>query len=282
MNDEKAKDLELFYQEVERAKNSPTELQNIWRKTLRFCHTQRPDILYNKVDRLIKAGVDVNTVIINGRTALYTIEDMFNRVNADDDGYTITDPKAEHYFMKIADKLFKAGAKVSDNLLFQHVKTPNWTKQLVKHGVNVKARSCGYPAIMRQFNPQQMKILLDAGADIDAQDAYGRTPLMHWLQISPANKTEVISFLIENGADLSKKDYNGHDVLYYAQTYCDKEDLNLIKEALQAKNNLQRIAQIRARKVHKQHQAPDEGKQAGNVEYNKYYMAKRKTLAKDE
>ena len=51
-----------------------------------------------------------------------------------------------------------------------------------------------------------VKVLFDAGADINSQDIYGISPLM-W--VVEEAKIEVISFLVEHGADLNLQRANG-------------------------------------------------------------------------
>jgi ankyrin repeat protein len=61
-----------------------------------------------------------------------------------------------------------------------------------------------------------LKLLLDAGADKDAQDEYLRTPL-HWAAIK--NREEIAKLLVDAGAKLDIKD--GDDKTPYDLTKND-------------------------------------------------------------
>ena len=59
--------------------------------------------------------------------------------------------------------------------------------------------------------PDQVRALLDAGADVNARDDYGATPL-HLQSISPrptAENLEIVKTLLEAGADLQAETENG-------------------------------------------------------------------------
>ena len=56
---------------------------------------------------------------------------------------------------------------------------------------------------------------LQKGADVNAKDAYGRTPLM-WALDNP----EAVRFLVENGADVNARDVNGETALMKAAFLC--------------------------------------------------------------
>lgn len=55
---------------------------------------------------------------------------------------------------------------------------------------------------------------LEAGADVDARDAYGQTPLMY--AISHAQPTDVIELLVRRGADVNARTEAGWTPLMYA------------------------------------------------------------------
>lgn len=55
--------------------------------------------------------------------------------------------------------------------------------------------------------------LLDAGADVDAQDESGKTALMWVVDNASKENVELARLLLEYGADIYKKDFNGRSVL---------------------------------------------------------------------
>ena len=84
-----------------------------------------------------------------------------------------------------------------------------------------------------------INILLEKGADINAKDNYGRTPLMHAIQYGCSE--EVIKILLEKGADINAKDNYGWTPLMYAIQYgCSEEVIKILLEKgadINAKDN---------------------------------------------
>jgi hypothetical protein len=64
------------------------------------------------------------------------------------------------------------------------------------------------------------KGLIEAGADVNAQDKYKWTPL-HYAAMN--NRIETAKMLIEAGADVNAKDYAKQTPLHYAKSYMRKE-----------------------------------------------------------
>jgi ankyrin repeat protein len=56
--------------------------------------------------------------------------------------------------------------------------------------------------------------LLNQGADMEASDFYGWTPLM---KAAYRDNFEIVKLLVENGANVNAKNYAGHSVLYVAE-----------------------------------------------------------------
>ena len=99
---------------------------------------------------------------------------------------------------------------------------PEVVKFLIDAGADVNARvdnaqARGKTALMLSTyssNPQVVKVLIDAGSDINAQDSIGMTALMHAVTVEAA--AEVTKLLINAGADVNLKDENGDTALIYA------------------------------------------------------------------
>ncbi|MDQ6665019.1 MAG: ankyrin repeat domain-containing protein [Acidobacteriota bacterium] len=66
--------------------------------------------------------------------------------------------------------------------------------------------------------PVAVKILLDAGAKVDAQDVRGMTPLMLAIATDHPN-VSVVRLLLENKADMKLKDLNGETALDWAAKF---------------------------------------------------------------
>ena len=73
------------------------------------------------------------------------------------------------------------------------------------------------------------KVLLDGGADVDIQDAYGKTALMCFAKISWATKiTDAVNWirlLVSYGADKTLRDEKGLTALDYFHRSCRRDDL---------------------------------------------------------
>jgi ankyrin repeat protein len=73
-----------------------------------------------------------------------------------------------------------------------------------------------------------VKLLLDAGAHVDARKTFGITPLLAAVR---NGHSEVVSLLLDQGADPSAKDFFGNTPLVEAQRSHHEEIETLIKRA---------------------------------------------------
>jgi ankyrin repeat protein len=70
------------------------------------------------------------------------------------------------------------------------------------------------PLHLATSSPNHLRILIDAGYDLDARDNYGITPLMY---AAATNQEEAVIMLIEAGSDLNATDFNwNRNFMYYA------------------------------------------------------------------
>ena len=73
------------------------------------------------------------------------------------------------------------------------------------------------------------KVLLDGGADVDIQDAHGKTALMYFAKIPLATKiTDIVDWirlLVSYGADKTLRDEKGLTALDYFHRSCRRDDL---------------------------------------------------------
>lgn len=194
-------------------------------------------------ERLIKAGVDVNAKEVGERSALsYAIgyykaqiadllvqkgakisaEDLTSFCRGSSDG----DPEA---CLHIARMLISAGQNPLQALLddgeFANVSNPAITAFLAA-GVDVSARGRGGKTLlMQKWSAGFVDELIRAGADVNAQDNDGMTPLMHivmnmkpaYLNRTPEDCQRAINSLVRAGAKTDIRNKAGKTVLELAQ-----------------------------------------------------------------
>lgn len=103
---------------------------------------------------------------------------------------------------------------------------------LLEHGANVNAVAFGDYSILHHFareekcTPGMFQRLIDAGADVNARDINGRTPLQETFIASYA-----CELLLRNGADINSKDNFGDTFLDLYSNY--PERVKLIKDSAQ-------------------------------------------------
>ena len=119
-----------------------------------------------------------------------------------------------------ATPLMEAVSKIPD---------PGVTRVLIDAGADVNARGwfrktpLMYAA--RNANTEVLDILLGAGADVGAEYRYGKTPLMY--AVKSNTKPEILRTFIDAGADVNLKDMNGKTPLIYATENVNPEILSV-------------------------------------------------------
>ena len=94
---------------------------------------------------------------------------------------------------------------------------PDKLKEIIKAGADVNTKGiCGCTAlsnIAARGNTDIAEFLLNAGADVNTTDIFGRTPL-HEAVLH--GRTEAAYMLIEHGADINARENNGCSVLEFS------------------------------------------------------------------
>ncbi|KAK6499515.1 hypothetical protein TWF506_004145 [Arthrobotrys conoides] len=89
-------------------------------------------------------------------------------------------------------------------------------KILIEHKADVNAQNRGKSMPLHLTNhPEIITLLLDSGADIDARDSRGRSPLVAAC-IVETQKPRVVELLLEANVDISATDFMGNSALHYA------------------------------------------------------------------
>jgi ankyrin repeat protein len=195
---------------------------------------------------LIDAKADVNAQNIYGRTPLMNsvenlevakllIENGADLAKRDEKGSTALHMACEEGEVDVVQLLIDAKADV--NAQNNDGRTPlMWVKEgllaklLIENGADLEVEddtgsTTLYYACLRGV--EVVHILIDAKADVNAQNIYGRTPLMNSVE-----NLDVAKLLIENGADLAKKDEDGNTALHMA---CDKGVADVVQLLIDAK-----------------------------------------------
>lgn len=209
-------------------------------------------------ERLIKAGVDVNAKTAGGRTALGCVIGLYNAQLADllvKNGAKIGAPELTAFVrgrsdgdpeacLQIARMLISAGLNPLEVLLDAYASNPAIAAFLAA-GVDVSARGRGGKTLlMQEWSAVFADELIRAGADVNAQDDAGMTPLMHIvMNMNPSvfNRTpedcqRAINSLVRAGAKTDIRNKAGKTVLELAQ---EKNNEAIIKQlkAISAPHN---------------------------------------------
>ena len=70
--------------------------------------------------------------------------------------------------------------------------------------------------------------LVEIGVDVNKKDERGKTPLMYAILFK---QTEIVSYLIRNGADYRAEDPNGISIREYAEQSKSEEIIKLVNDA---------------------------------------------------
>lgn len=194
---------------------------------------------FTNAKTLLESKVKVLTTDKKGRTALHTVKcpeviellvkEGLDVNEKDEEGKTPMHYAAEGH-PEVIEKLKKLGARVNERSNDPWRETPlehaisvaevESIKKLAEVGadfkmVNNKGMSLLHYALTQRNNTEVLlKTLIDCGAPLDVQDAYG-TPLVH-VAASPFLPSSIIPLFIKSGADVNAKCRDDHTPLHVA------------------------------------------------------------------
>jgi len=120
---------------------------------------------------------------------------------------------------------FQPGPRIGDVIDIIRNRTPNELLQVLNVTKNTNVSTYDGHTLLHHacINDKldMCRVLIDAGANVNAQDHFGRTPLME--QIASGNvNIEIIKLLLARGARVNDVDHDGHSALYFA-IYAENE-----------------------------------------------------------
>lgn len=148
---------------------------------------------------------------------MYLLEKNASIDNKTETGYSPLHLAAQNNHKEIAEYLIEKGADISDMPLQYAAFTGNLEKirELLDDGmdINNKDNIFGITPLHWACSKEMAQFLIENGADINATDTNGETPLH---MASGNGQIEVVSLLIENGADVNAENSYVSTPLYRA------------------------------------------------------------------
>jgi hypothetical protein len=153
------------------------------------------------IDRLVEKGVDVNTVGKDGAPLAFAGSSRKGFQRLLEHG---ADPNLSGNGTSVMELV--AGAEDIEllRLALAHGGDPNLVAQRL-------GQTPIFNAIMRTDDKENIRLLIEAGADLDAQDTMGRTPMMVAANL---RAYDVVNLLLEAGADYTITDNHGYALVH--------------------------------------------------------------------
>ena len=115
---------------------------------------------------------------------------------------------------------------------WSHERDARYVEYLLKMGANPNARDeYGRTPLMKTSRADIIQLLIDAGANVNVKDEKGRTPLMYAADTIREKSADGIIALLKAGADLHATGENGETALHYAGFGNNGNVINALIEA---------------------------------------------------
>jgi ankyrin repeat protein len=227
----KTKKNPLYFQSLCDSESAELNLKTL----MNFKNSGGSTILYYAVDdcnlplitKLLEIGADVNAMDRIGKTPIMTLGQYWSKYYGTYD----TDYSQQKLECSIFDIMIDFGAKINlkcpfgETLLMQM--TENSCAQIIhklisEHGAPVDEKDdCGKTAFMIAAQMGRVDImiqLLNYGANINAQDLFGNTALMHTISWRGYKQLQAVALLLKQGADIDLKNSKGKTASNIAET----------------------------------------------------------------
>lgn len=189
------------------------------------------------IEHLIERGANVNIVTERGLSAL-----MWAAENGRKEIFDYLAPLCEPEIVKQATKELPQGllyrARKEDRLAQNFIEAAGFgdvdaVKKLIKNGININVinkRGTNALHFATSCNKLEIiQILVENGANLEfTHERYGTTSL---IEGAKWGKDAIVRFLIESGADINAKDFEGNTAMDYARRANHSKTIQLLQDA---------------------------------------------------
>ena len=210
------------------------------------------------IEFLLSYGADINAKNAKGNTLIHSAKNLemlefLLKNNADiniisDYGYSVLHTAVVANDIDMVKRCLglklKINAKItpSDNVFWEHFDyffLDN--RYVIDSTFNDNLMKDGFTALHLAKSYEMVKLLIENGANVNAKDANGYTPLHTLYQ-----DAKIMKLLLENGADINAKTINGHTILHIAVA---NDDIDTVSSLLDSGLDVNAVVKARYKKA---------------------------------